>query len=101
MRISVNSNPLKDVQTLPVHYTDPVDDYEDDEEEPEPIEYVVRFSRRVYMNQYTSTIVEAHSEEEAEEIGQRMLDRGEIYDWEDGDDYYGAHDEEIEEVEEY
>ena len=105
MRISVNSNPLKDVQNLPVHHTDPIDDCHDDEEdEQEPIEYIVRFSRTVYVSQYTSAIVEAHSEEEAEAIGQRMLDRGEVYDWEYSGNCFAPHDEEIygiDEIEEY
>ena len=69
--------------------------------EQELIKYSVRFSRTVYVSQYTSTIVEAHSEEEAEAIGQRMLDRGEVYDWEDSGDCFAPHDEEIDGIEEY
>ena len=76
-----------------------LDEHDDDEEE--LIEYRVCFQRTISLAQYASTIVSARNEDEAQEIAQDLLDHGEVYDWENGENCFDPCDEEIDYVEEY
>lgn len=74
MRLSYNVDPLKAVQNLPVHYEDPVDSFDDDEEEEgESIEYSVYVTREVTIREYAYMHVNATNEDAAWDIASESI----------------------------
>ena len=83
-------------KTLPVVELDEYDD--DEDQEPELLEFEVRVSRTAYLHQYATITVEATCADAAEDQAEHILNYGTVY-WEEGDIYdYGEW--EIDETEE-